>query len=395
MSDPNCGCNENKGSDSREYLMVKATASEASTCGVGSGSSSTAACPKQEPMYDASMSDFLLPDTNGNTSMEVCNASVYAIGMWLQFANPVASLQIVNITGNILSLVNRCTNGEIIDDNPAIGTVIHRGALFVVGTEPQCNTDAEDAERINSALGTLDQLCMTNMVTSSETAVIRPIGKIESDPADLGVKKCIKAIFGILFKAGTPVLTALKLIDNADYLNYRRLVKHKTTNEVGQLKNYSETPGLTDESNALMINKNKEVLIPAYFMYIYKSVIKERANPSDPNVWPSSGDYSETFSLNYAPINQLISDRDHYYAIVRLEVGLYDDSGLHSLLASLNAVVVGSVMVDGTGDASGVGKNSITTYVKILKSNHQLILSMNLSVAMRNYFKISLEGILY
>lgn len=395
MNDPNCGCKSSSNPNTGEYLLVKSTASEASTCGVGSGSDPTASCDKQEPMFDSSMSDFVLPDVNGNTSMEVCNASIYSVGMWIEFNSPIASMQIVNITGNILSLVNRCANGEPIDGNPTAGAVVHRGATFVVTGGPNCFTDAEDAERINSALATLEQLCIPNMIVSSETATIRPVGKIESDTADTGVKKCLKMIYGILFKAGTPVLTALKLIDNVDRPSYRVLVKNKITNEVGHIKNWSETPDLTNESNVIMVNKNREVLVPAYLMYILKSVIKERASASDPTVWPSSGDYSETFSLNYAPINQLINDRDHFYAVVRLEIACYDTSGLHSLLASLNGLIVGGVMVDGTGDASGVQKNSITTYVKVLKSNYQLILNMNLSVAMRNYFKISLEGIYY
>lgn len=396
MSDPNCGCNEYKGVDSREYLMVKATASEASTCGPGTGGDSTAACAKQEPMYDASMSDFLLPDSVSNTSMEVCNASVYSVGMWIQFANPIATLQIVNITGNILGLVNRCTNGEVIDDNPSIGTKISKGTLFVVGTEPQCNTDAEDAERINSALGTLDQLCMPVMATSSATAVIRPIGKIESDTADLSVKKCIKAIYGILFKAGTPVLSALKLIENEDKPTYRRLVKNKTTNEISHVKNYSETPDLTNESYALMINKNQEVLVPNYFLIPFKTLLFQNTGSNDFNSWESGGDHTQTINLNFAPYTTLKNDRDHYYVLVRLEIGVYSGTnGFKTLIASLNGVESGKASSEGDDTHGSVQHNAITTMVKVMKSANSIAVKFDFTVPMSYFWRLSTEAIYY
>jgi len=397
MSNSNCGCGKGGTSGDGDYLMVKATASEASSCGVAGVAGGTEACEKQEPMYDSSLSDFLLPDTTGSTSMEVCNASIYTVSMWLQFLLPVATLQIVNITGNVLSLANKCPNGEPIDDNPIIGTVISRGTQFVVGTEPQCFTDAEDAERINSALEDLTQLCMPNLAISSSTAQIRPIGKLESDPSDLSMQKCIKAIYGIIFKAGTPILTALGLKESLD-LNYRRLAKHKTTNEVVHLKNYSENVG-SPESHALLINKNTERAVPTYFIHLSRFEVASKPSPLDPTDWDTidAGGFEATYDVSGNGISGLFSDRDHIYVMARLDLGLYDlDDGNRTIKANLNGYPIGRVAINNGPSDNSLAVNTISVPIKVMKSNYDLVLKLeNFGGTNNYYFRLVVDGVYY
>jgi hypothetical protein len=401
MSKPNCGCN-NSGSSDGDYMLVKATASQASSCGVPGEATGTESCDKQEPMYDVCLSDFLLPSVNGSTSMEVCNASIYSLSMWLQFTNPVATLQIVNITGNILSLVNRCPNGEIVDENPIIGTVVTRGTSFVVVGEPQCFSDEEDAERVNNALKNATELCIPNMETSSSTATVRPIGKIESDTADLGAKKCIKAIFGILFKSGTPILSALRLEAPID-LNYRRIAKHKTNNEVVHLKNYSETPGITDESYALMVNKNREAIVPSYFTHLFTQTIDENSTAyTSPSTWPSlgsGGSHEENYNISSMTGNVawLQSDRNHIIVMVRIDVTTFVNSeGARSINVLLNNISVGKVMNVGNGTGENINGMSISVPIKVLKSGYNLNLKLNATGnSQRYHYRVSIDGIFY
>lgn len=401
MSKPNCGC-DNGGSQEGDFLMVKATASEASSCGLSGGSNSTASCDKQEPMYDICLSDFLLPSKDGQTSMEVCNASIYTISMWLQFTYPVVTLQIVNITGNILTLVNRCPNGEIVDENPTIGTVVSRGTSFVVAPEPQCFTDEEDAERINSALEGATQICAPNLATCSETAIIRPVGKIESDPSDLSVKKCIKAIYGFLMKAGTPVFTALRLEAPID-LNYRRLAKHKTLNEVVHLKNYSETPGLTDDSYALMINKNREVLVPNYFSHLFTHTIAENTTAyTTPSSWPalgSGGSHEVNYNISAAVggLGWLPSDRNHIIVMVRFDLTTFvDGEGSRAINIILNNINAGRVMNVGNGGGENINGMSVSVPIKLSKGDYNLNMKLNATGNTQRYhFRLTIDGVFY
>ena len=387
-TDPNCGCNQTKsGSDSREYLMVKTTASEASTCSGPSAESGVGACPRQEPAYDVSMSDFLVPTFGGSTVMEVCNPTIYTLNMWLQFTSPVALLQIINITGNILTLSNKCPNGEEILDN-IVSTVIPKGTPFVVGNAPQCNTDAEDQERINSAFSQATELCIPNLETSKSTTTIRPIGKIESDSADGSIRHCIKAIYGILFKAGTPVLTALARKLPTD-INYRRLGKHKTTNEVVQLDNYSETPDLSGQSYGLMINNSTERVVPTYFMVFRRDVMIAGASgdnfATDWDDMPASLKIEQSFDL---PLDDLFNQRDHIYVMVKVDLGIHSQAaGNKSLAVYLNDLYRGKVVMNGTSDHASTTINTISAPVKIFKSDYKLKIRVESNVVFKYYLR--------
>ena len=108
-----CGCGPSSNPDP-SYLMVSATPSEAALCDPSS-TGNAANCDNQDRTYDESLSDFLVPLTTNTTSMQVCNSSVYAVGQWLYFNTAKAYFQINNITGQILTLVNRCPNDDSID----------------------------------------------------------------------------------------------------------------------------------------------------------------------------------------------------------------------------------------------------------------------------------------
>jgi hypothetical protein len=149
--------------------MVEATASDASSCGVSA--TGTEGCAKQEPMYDICLSSFLVPLSNSFTSIEVCSPNIYYIGMWLQFLTPNVTLQISNISGKIISLINRCENGDLIYGNPEAGQVVLRNTPFVVVDKPRCKSDEDDIAALENALSNASELCVPSLKTSSSTCL--------------------------------------------------------------------------------------------------------------------------------------------------------------------------------------------------------------------------------
>lgn len=394
MNDTNCGCNAHNPSD-KEFLLVKATSSEASSCGTGDGLDPISDCVKQEQMYDFSLSDFMVPSQTGATSMEVCNPNVYSIGMWLQFTSPIVTLQISNISGSILTLINHCPDGSIVGDNPDVGQVVYRNTRFVVSSAPGCISDEKYLEKIQDALSSVVEICVPNLAQSSSTAIIQPVGRVDSDPNNLGAKKCIRRIFGFLFKAGTPVLSALKLVKGEQAYDYRRIVKHKITNEIKHLENYGEYAELLIGRQYLVgIQKNSETLIgPSYVMYPFHSIVHENTASLDPNDWPDLNlTYDHDFDIGGVPqIEGLDGSLDHYFANVRIEVAVRSVADNITKIY-LNNVSSGRVYSSQSSTESNIQFNSITIPIRVSRSDNKINLKITARETSKFYFKLSLSG---
>lgn len=401
MTTPNCGCDSS--SSESEYLMVRATASESSTCGDGSPSTGRESCDKQEPMYDYSLSDFVIPSTGFTTSMAVCNPGIYAVGMWLQFIDPVVSLKIVNISNDILSLMNGCGDGLDIDENPDPGLAVSRNTKFVVSGGPLCETDEEEWDRISQSFSFAKEICTPNLEQASITAIVHPVGRIDSDPSNLGVGKCIKRLYGFIMNAGRPIFSALgnPLEINSDTIaNYRPVVKHKTGNGLFQRKNYSESPDIEPNTQyGLGVTTGSEKLQPTYFTRPGIVTIEENTVETNPVLWPV---LETTFTKEYLltsfagatpPSSHAL---DHYYAIVRIEVATLDTplNVFRTTEVSLNGVKAGRSMTFKDDDATVV-YNSISIPIKVLKSDNKLTLEMKTSASIQFYYKISVDGLMY
>lgn len=397
--DNQCGCVQ-QSSDDKDFLLVKATASEASTCGVSS-QDSTSGCAKQEQMYDVSLNDFVMPLAQSSTTMLVCNGKIYAVNMWLQFLAPVCKLKITNIVNNTLTLVNRCDNGKTIAENPDAAVAINKGAKFIVCDDPPCTSNDELLEQFQNALSEATELCVPSLKTTSATATVYPVGRTESDPSDLGAKKCIRKIFGFFFKAGRPYFSALGGAINADASgNYRPLVKHKVNNGIYQRLNYSETPGLNSNFQyALAVTKtNERILGPLYMTFIKHVLLRENTASLIFTDWPEFTDEdTKEFTITDYPELAVHSEAslDHYYVMARIDWCVYNPSNTPLILEiSMNELKVGRVFARKDDDIVSQFV-SISVPIKVMKSDHKLTVLFKTATpaTVKHYYKLTIDGI--
>lgn len=395
MSDKKCGCGPSSNSDPT-YLMVEATASEAAVCDPNSiGNSSS--CENQERTYDESISDFVVPLSTNTTSMQVCNPSVYAVGQWLYFNSSKAYFQINNITGQILTLVNRCPNDDAIDGNPAPGTPIPSKSKFVVSASPPCFAIEAETDRVKRALASMTQICVPDLIETTNNQNIQVVGRVSSDSSNPSQGKCIRRIADFFFKLGRPFMSGLRTINvnSSQYDGYRRLARHTATNEIVELINFSNMPDAAGvKQKAYSVTSSNEKLVgPAYFGSLFRHTLEKNTNDEDPDNWPviDTTIHKEYDLSTISAIENIVKNQDHYYAMVRLEISArHTGDDYRTLVASLGGDYAGKAIAR-TGGL--VAYNSISMPVKVLYADHKLELDLEADGAMKCYFRIVIDGI--
>jgi len=382
--------------------MVRATASQASTCGIPditNPDEENSNCVKQEIMFDKSLSDFLVSTPGSSSSFEVCNPAPYCVGMWLQFYTPRVTLRIVSISGSIITVVNRCNlTDNAPDDNPEIGTIIERGAKFAVVGAPRCFDEEDATDDLVDALANLTGICVPELGVGGANATMWPVGRIEEDPDNVSQGPCIKRIPGVKFIGGVPYLSALDApVNGVDAHLYRRLVKNTANDSVHVIKNYSEYSGMTPtDQYYLSVNSDEEKLVgPGYLFRPFNDFLAENSAGLDPAAWPVLDvDYDHTYNLSTIPqIDTLVSQYDHIWVNVRLELAGFSDENTNFITAELGGIHAGRVNAFKDADCNVVAFNSITLPIKVMKSDYNLALSISSQAACNFYFRIAISGI--
>ena len=329
-------CRDN--SKAEEYLLVKATASQASTCDPSQSTSENANCRKQEDTFDEITTGFILPLANSFANVAVCKASVYSIGQWIQFHNPVSTLQIININNNILTLANRCEDGSPIEANPIAGsTAYNEKARFSVVARPRCSALSEDAEELAAKLAELTQICVPNLAESNVDSDIHPVGRVENDPQDVNFSKCIKRILGIFFRKGVAYFPGIKQTNYASLNSLSRLMINKSDKSIIELPKVSEdTSMLAGKRYLYLYSPNQERLIGPTRVYIAANEVAHNLGTTGglndspaPTFVSASGTPPEIvgdFDLNSAGLNALFNaiqgDYTDFYADFEVYVQL-------------------------------------------------------------------------
>jgi hypothetical protein len=404
MTDQPCGCGSSP-TPSDEYLLVKATGKNPNQCGDPASDAAAASCAKKEQMYDIALSDFLIPSESGTVLMTVCNASVYSVGSWLEFLNPIAKLKITSISGNIITLVNRCSGGGIVASNPPQGQVISKGTRFIVASAPECKDPSETYDDIIDALEKAKEICVPALVSSSTTATIQPVGRVVEDPDNISACKGIRRIFGILFKAGKPFLTALGGSVNANDLNYRPLVKHVTSNEVRVQKGYHESSGVLAGTRYVLgiTNSTQKIVGPFYLNKFFDQFIEQiptsAADVEKPNSWAQfTNQFTKEFTISsYPEIIAINNDAsfDHYYINLKIDVGVNSGDFIPTYIEIESAgglIKKCGLVADST--AYNV-YNSMYTTVKILKSDNKFKFRMVKNGTTRYFYRLQIDGAYY
>jgi hypothetical protein len=370
-----CNCQTPcKCSSGDEYLLVKATGSEAALCGPIDNQTGTESCPIQEPTYDLSHSDFLLPSeiTGSFINMQVCNGSIYTVGQWLFFITGV-HLKISAITGNLLSLINQCSPGVVVDTNPDIGFIVYKNTPFVVSDGPACLSDDDKLDFFQEALSEATELCAPNLVVAPLTDEIHPVGLTIN--GGTSHTKCIKRIPGISFKGTIPYLTTLNTKNPTAMLDYNRLVVNKLTREVALMPTYGDWAGLTDGNLYTVMVKNNEAEKLLRFnpfiiegRSLYESSQDAGASPSNTGTWEAHTDTWQQEIVLDDPYGRLVAREDVLSLMVRIDFAAYAIANQLVTIKYDSDGQTGHAAYYNTADAGTGVFNSITTLIPVKRT---------------------------
>ncbi len=400
MSTP-CGCGQTPPPGS-EYLLVQATASEAEVCADPTQNSTASDCPKKDQTYDTCLSDFLIPSEINSATMLVCNGKLYTVGQWIQFVNPVVKLKITGISNNVLTVVNRCDNGDIVPENPAIGQVISNGNRFVpvgpaFGDDDIANLD-----------GNATELCTPNLSESTSSSIVQPVGRVESNPNNMNAGKCLRRIYGFLFDKGVPIFNKLGVtISHAESVeNHYPLVINKTTHKIQRRKNYSESVQVNAGNRYLLsiASTGERIVGPTYVPKFFHEIVAESSTNYNPTTWDNfSGVKTVEFDLGaFADVMAVVNNTelDHYIAMLRIEISAFK-------VGSIPEYVLAE-FENGFGNQRKACKvfaaqetdylnqfNSVSVPFKIKKSDNKLILRLRTDGSAKFYYRIDLDGVYF
>lgn len=400
---PSCGSGSqsNPAGDSGDYLIVKATASEADPCGNPQESvSSTSACAKQEPEYDIALTGFVLPTVNNITSIDVCNNKIYSINQYIQFINQGVTMLIAGIgtNGRTITMRNACSNGATIE-NPDAGLAIQANAPFITVGSPPCLTDDQENQAFQAAIASATQLCTTSMIEAPEEDTVQIVGRREAS-SEVGFTKCIRRAFGFLFRQGSMLLPNIRQIDESDAPDYNNLVIDRSSGQTRkgrQIRDYAFGSGGLKAGFKYIFAGNQSTTKPVGPAFVFSPFIKvfeERGTFDNPDTYISiNSEYSKDYSVNIPEITGLINKdlQDHYYLLIHIIGAGRANSGTSRkyLQFKINDDFVMGVQ----GPASGFGSSaSITIPVKILNSATNFNLKITPSGNSFFYYKIRAVG---
>lgn len=410
MANKDCGCNQPPSEDA-DYLMVKATASQANAC----GNPSTAAtplstCPNQDPTFDSLLSDFVLPAHGLAVGVSVCNNTIYAVGQYLQFvdSNVIVSIAALDAGGKIMTIRNACNNGNEIG-NPS-GVIINSGAKFYAVQSPPCLSSEEQNTLVADALNSSTELCVPSLGETTDTSVVQIVGRRESDSEDSSAKKCIRRVKAFLFKLGAPFLPSITQATESDNAaTYSRLGIRRTGGEKGQVVQLKEIPDYAFGTTAdklragfkyIFAGNSAQVQKPVGPAFVYSpfdpvKLFEEKGTISSSGTYTnlaSGGTYTKSFSLNIPEITTNLKNKDlqdHYYLNLHLIVAVQAGSAGAARYMSfkINDVLVTSVWGNNAGMYSG---HALTIPVKILNTDTSFELKIQATGAGQAfYYKVT------
>lgn len=99
--------------------------------------------------YDKTIANFVVPSVGNTVNVAVCEPSLWSSCQWLAVCYPtnqIAYFKVVAVTpeDGLITLLNACSDGEPIRNNPSIGTVISLGAVIYAVAPPWCTQDIKN-----------------------------------------------------------------------------------------------------------------------------------------------------------------------------------------------------------------------------------------------------------
>lgn len=182
----NCGCNSTSNGGDNCYtqdntvkqVMFPVFSNECT----GNSSQSISGCPKYfEPSTLTSSGCFVVPAVGATAVLEVCDASVFRVGMWI--TNPALGrypIVGVNAATNLLTLRNSCADGATaIYGNPDPGTQICGTQSIWIGGESPCLNAEEFCADVFSCMESISEdnpLCLPDVPLTTSGQCVKMMG---------------------------------------------------------------------------------------------------------------------------------------------------------------------------------------------------------------------------
>jgi hypothetical protein len=110
--------------------------------------------------YDKILHDLLVPISGQGVNAYVCEPDLWSTCQWIAAcygSNDIAVFKVTGIAGDHIKLVNACSDGGAIEDNPAPGSVIKAGSVIYPIPPPWCSDEL--CNKLTAALENGDCAC--------------------------------------------------------------------------------------------------------------------------------------------------------------------------------------------------------------------------------------------
>lgn len=143
--------------------------------------------------FHQALSALVVPVVGGQSSFLVADGSLFAAGQWIQFINPSGIFRIISITGNTITIQNSAANGvTAITGNPVPPTQYPANAAFVTVGDPRQLTEAQFAALVQTAIASLQSICLGEIPAQGPTEQIYLLGYLKSNLCGDGDGACIR-----------------------------------------------------------------------------------------------------------------------------------------------------------------------------------------------------------
>lgn len=158
-------------------------------------------CTRLDNTYDKLLQSFVVPSVGSESTISVCNPSIYTVGSWIEFSDgqPGAKFQVtaVNTIEGYIKVRNSCSDGETaINGNPSPGASIVAGARFIVIGTPVCISLDNRVLNLQEEINAADELCFENISGKvSGQQELKMLGLVsESDLEEGAAQPCLRVL---------------------------------------------------------------------------------------------------------------------------------------------------------------------------------------------------------
>lgn len=189
---PVSGCEETVEADPTDkcYTIKEAIPVCATTNPASSLQSSD--CTRLDNTYDMALQAAVIPTVGSQMQINVCNASIYTVGSWIEFVDgygvgSIFQIVAINTINQYITVRNSCEDGiTAIDGNASPGASIQAGSRFIVRGKTSCKTTEDQVADLEALFPSLEEICLDSLSAREVTEEIKILGALTSSDCDGG-----------------------------------------------------------------------------------------------------------------------------------------------------------------------------------------------------------------